>query len=272
MPPPYVYVPAPQGPQTVIVQSPPPGPQTVLVREEVIVSEAEPVTVYMSGGTAIFNGVECPYEPVSCDLVRGQVRPIRFTRVGYPREFVMVEVFLSNDGGTFIYDYGSPNSCVVTNDGSWRSGRRYQAPHLGQRDWRSRTSGVSFEISYNSRSPDRRPGGPGEGPHDGGRPGNSGGPHNPDIGSNHGGNGPGGNGPGPGGNSGGPRNPGGNPAPGGNPGPNHPGGPVVAEKPARPMPERNPGLARNPEGLESAHNQPTGRPQPAAPTPTPVGE
>lgn len=130
-------------------------------RESIRITEAyhhavygDVITVTIQGGMVAFRGKRFPFEPLSFDLVRGEVRLVEFTRQGRSYETTLVEVRLSNDGNTFYFDYPARKRFVAINDG-WERGREYHPPEIGSHDGHSEAVGVKIGIRFKmlARSP-----------------------------------------------------------------------------------------------------------------------
>jgi hypothetical protein len=111
------------------------------------------ITVTVSGGMVAFNGKRFPYEPVAFDLVRGETKRVEFVRQGQSYATADIEMRLSVDGNTFIFDVPARRRFTALNDGSWATGARYAVPQLEGHESRSEAQGVRLTIHLRDTLP-----------------------------------------------------------------------------------------------------------------------
>jgi hypothetical protein len=115
------------------------------------------VTVTIQGGEVAFSGQRFPFEPVAFDLVRGESRLVEFHRQGRPASTTLIEMGLSEDGHTFIFDVPARRRIVLTAEG-WQAGHTYIGfPDISARDGHSEATGISIRLRFKPLPPPSRP-------------------------------------------------------------------------------------------------------------------
>lgn len=105
------------------------------------------ITVTICGGMVAFRGKRFPYEPVSFDLVRGEAKQVEFVRQGESYTTTLIEMWLSEDGNTFYFDYPARRRFVAVNDG-WERGREYRPPEIDGHSGHSEAIDITIAIRY----------------------------------------------------------------------------------------------------------------------------
>jgi hypothetical protein len=111
------------------------------------------VTVTVSGGMVAFQGKRSSYEPVAFDLIRGETKRVEFSRQGQSYAAAEIEMRLSEDGNTFVFDVPARRRFTALNDGSWATGARYAVPQLEGHESRSEAQGVKITIRLRETLP-----------------------------------------------------------------------------------------------------------------------
>ncbi len=111
------------------------------------------IVVTVEGGEIAFGGKRHPYEPIAFELVRGERKEVRFSRLGRHHQTTGIVMRLSEDGNTFYFDEPARKRIVITNNG-WDRGRTYgDFPVIENRDGRSEAMGISIRIAYKPVGP-----------------------------------------------------------------------------------------------------------------------
>jgi len=108
------------------------------------------VVVTIQGGMVAFNGKRQAYEPIAFELVRGERKDVKFTRLEHSYETTTIAMKLCDDGNTFYFDEPSRKRIVIANDG-WERARTYSGfPVIEGRDGQSEAQGITIRITFKS--------------------------------------------------------------------------------------------------------------------------
>lgn len=112
------------------------------------------VRINVQGGRLDYAGKSYPYEPVSFEIARGEVKEVAFRGIGLRTIATRYRASLSEDGNTLVFDDSFRDRIVLINS-DWQRGQRYFPHQRTRNDVDVSLSGMTFFVKYRDL-----PGGP----------------------------------------------------------------------------------------------------------------
>lgn len=104
------------------------------------------VHVTVQGGVISYAGKRYPYEPVSFDLVKGELKQVSFYGRGLQTIATRYNVRLTEDGNTIYFDDSFRQRIVLVNQ-DWERGQTYH-PGGSQNDVGVAIAGMTFSVRF----------------------------------------------------------------------------------------------------------------------------
>jgi hypothetical protein len=104
------------------------------------------VHVTVQGGFIAYAGKRYPYEPVSFDLAKGEIKQVAFYGRGLQTIATRYDARLSEDGNTIYFDVSFRQRIVLINQ-NWDRGQTYR-PDGSQNDSGVAISGLTFFVKF----------------------------------------------------------------------------------------------------------------------------
>ena len=112
------------------------------------------IRVNVQGGRLEYAGKSYPYEPVSFEIARGEVKEVAFRGIGLRTIATRYKASLSDDGNTLVFDDSFRDRFVLINS-DWQRGQKYFPHQRTRNDVSVSLSGMTFFVKYRDL-----PGGP----------------------------------------------------------------------------------------------------------------